>query len=164
MPTPKAGRLAVALGAFAGLRSAEMMRLEWKDIRATHITIAADKAKTSQRRLVPILPPLANVINSMDRAEGQIFGYSKPSHFSRFLLGTIEAAGMDSIDNGLRHSFCTYRLASVQSAAQVALEAGNSPKILFSNYRELATPKEAKIWFTPKTATKIVKLVHLTAA
>ena len=158
------GRLAVALGAFAGLRSAEMMRLEWKDIGATHITIGADKAKTSQRRLVPILPPLANVINSMDRAEGQIFGYSKPSHFSRFLLGTIEAAGMDSIDNGLRHSFCTYRLASVQSAAQVALEAGNSPKILFSNYRELATPKDATIWFTPKTATKISKLVRLAAA
>ncbi len=36
------GRLAVALGAFAGVRSAEMMRLGWKDIRATHITIAAD--------------------------------------------------------------------------------------------------------------------------
>ena len=100
----------------------------------------------------------------MDRAEGQIFGYSKPSHFSRFLLGTIEAAGMDSIDNGFRHSFCTYRLASVQSAAQVALEAGNSPKILFSNYRELATPKDAAIWFTPKTATKILKLVRLAAA
>ena len=64
----------------------------------------------------------------------------------------------------MRHSFCTYRLASVQRAAQVALEAGNSTKILFSNYRELATPEEAKIWFTPKTATKISKLVRLAAA
>lgn len=154
------GRLAVALGAFAGLRSSEIMRLKWEHIGAKYITVNADKAKTSDRRLMPILPPLAEIINSMERKEGQIFGYSKPSHFSRFLLGTIEAAGLDSIDNGLRHSFCSYRLAAIQSAAQVALEAGNSPKILFKNYRELATPEEAEIWFSPnKTSAKRSKKV-----
>ena len=160
------GRLAVALGALAGLRSAEMMRLEWKDIGAKYVTIGADKAKTSQRRLVPILPPLEEVIQTMERKEGLIFGYSKPSYFSRFLLGTIEAAGLDSIDNGLRHSFCTYRLAAVQSAAQVALEAGNSPSILFKNYRELATPEQAEIWFLDKktNAKKTKKIVQIKAA
>jgi hypothetical protein len=30
-----------------------------------------------------------------------------------------------------RHSFISYRLADVQAAAQVALEAGNSPQIIF---------------------------------
>lgn len=160
------GRLAVALGGFAGLRSSEIMRLEWKHIGAKYITVNADKAKTSDRRLVPILPPLADVINSMKRKEGLIFSISKASDFSRFLLGTIEAAGLDSIDNGLRHSFCTYRLASVQSAAQVALEAGNSPKILFNNYRELATPEEAEIWFSPKkiSAKRSKKIVPIKTA
>ena len=96
----------------------------------------------------------------MERKEGLILGYSKPSYFSRFILGTIEAAGLDSIDNGLRHSFCTYRLAAVQSAAQVALEAGNSPSILFKNYRELATPEQAGIWFSDKkTNTKKTKKI-----
>ena len=146
------GRLAVGLGAFAGLRSSEMMRLEWKDIGAKYITINADKAKTSERRLVPILPPLAEILADIKRGEGKIFDYSKPSYFSRFLLGTIEAAGIESKDNGLRHSFCTYRLASVQSAAQVALEAGNSPKTLFKYYRELATEEDAAIWFAPQSA------------
>ena len=156
------GRLAVGLGAFAGLRSSEMMRLAWKHIGPKYITINADSAKTADRRLVPILPPLAKILASIKNKEGKVFDYKKPSDFSRFLLGTIEAAGIDSIDNGLRHSFCTYRLAAVQSAAQVALEMGNSSKVIFKNYRELATPEEADIWFS--TATTGKKLVPLKAA
>ncbi len=41
--------------------------------------------------------------------------------------------------NVSRHSFITYRIAIVKSADQVALEAGDSPSIIFKNYRELAT-------------------------
>jgi integrase len=156
------GRLAVGLGAFAGLRSSEMMRLAWKHIGPKYITINADSTKTANRRLVPILPPLAKILDSIKKKEGKVFDYKKPSLFSRFLLGTIEAAGIDSIDNGLRHSFCTYRLAAVQSAAQVALEMGNSSKVIFKNYRELATPEEAEIWFS--TATTGKNLVPLKAA
>jgi hypothetical protein len=37
--------------------------------------------------------------------------------------------------NVLRHSFISYRIASVKSADQVALEAGNSPSIIFKHYR-----------------------------
>jgi hypothetical protein len=37
--------------------------------------------------------------------------------------------------NALRHSFCSYRLADVKSAAQVALEAANSPQMIFQHYR-----------------------------
>ena len=46
--------------------------------------------------------------------------------------------------NALRHSFCSYRLAIVKNAAQVALEAG---KIIFQHYRELVTEQEATQWF-----------------
>jgi hypothetical protein len=51
------------------------------------------------------------------------------------------------VHNGLRHSFCSYRMATTKSAAQVALEAGNSPKMLFENYRELVTEKAALEYF-----------------
>jgi hypothetical protein len=50
--------------------------------------------------------------------------------------------------NGLRHSFISYRLAIVQDAAKVALEAGNSAKQIFQNYREIVTPEKAAIWFS----------------
>ena len=47
----------------------------------------------------------------------------------------------------LRDSFISYRIAIVQSADQVALEAGNSPSIIFKHYRELATEDLADQWF-----------------
>src|SRR6185436_16268032 len=55
--------------------------------------------------------------------------------------------------NALRHSFISYRVAQIQNVAQVALEAGNSPRMVFSNYRELVRSADAEKWFaiTPKT-------------
>ena len=49
--------------------------------------------------------------------------------------------------NALRHSFISYRVAQTQNVAQVALEAGNSPRLVFSNYRELVRPADAAKWF-----------------
>jgi hypothetical protein len=49
--------------------------------------------------------------------------------------------------NALRHSFISYRVAQIQNVAQVALEAGNSPRMVFSNYRELVRAADAEKWF-----------------
>jgi hypothetical protein len=35
--------------------------------------------------------------------------------------------------NALRHSFISYRVADIQNVAQVALEAGNSPGMIFGH-------------------------------
>src|SRR5215831_16428575 len=53
-----------ALAGFAGIRSAEIMRLEWRDFNFArgHITVAAHKSKTATRRLVPILPNLGEYL------------------------------------------------------------------------------------------------------
>lgn len=58
------------------------------------------------------------------------------------------ALKLDWPRNVLRHSFISYRIASVKSADQVALEAGNSPSIIFKHYRELATEEQATEWFS----------------
>ena len=55
--------------------------------------------------------------------------------------------------NALRHSFISYRLAAVQNTAQVALEAGNSPQMIFRHYRELVRPIEAEKWFAVTPAS-----------
>jgi len=140
-------QLAVALGAFSGLRTAEICRLDWKEIGPEYITVAPEKAKTSARRLVPILPSLKAFLDLQARGIGRIFK-SDPTRFSTTITDTFRAAGVEPVHNGLRHSFCTYRLADIQNTAQVALEAGNSPVMLFKHYRELATKKEGKAWFT----------------
>jgi hypothetical protein len=35
----------------------------------------------------------------------------------------------------------------VKNANEVALEAGNSPTVIFKHYRELATEEQADAWF-----------------
>ena len=49
--------------------------------------------------------------------------------------------------NALRHSYISYRVAQISDVAKVALEAGNSPQIIFQHYRELVRPDTAKAWF-----------------
>jgi hypothetical protein len=55
--------------------------------------------------------------------------------------------GIEWPHNVLRHSFISYRIAKIKNANEVALEAGNSPDIIFRHYRELATEEQADAWF-----------------
>ena len=67
--------------------------------------------------------------------------------------------------NGLRHSYGSYRLAQIKNAAQVSLEMGNSPRMVFQHYREVVTEKQAGQWFgiLPKRAGNIVSIAERTA-
>jgi hypothetical protein len=73
---------------------------------------------------------------------------------------TADTAKIKWKQNALRHSFITYRLAEIQDVNRVALEAGNSPQMIFRHYRELATPQQARTWFaiTPEAAPNVVPM------
>ena len=64
----------VAIGAFAGIRSAEIQRLDWEDIKwdRGHIEIAGKKAKTAARRLVPLTDNLKAWLAPWREATGPI--------------------------------------------------------------------------------------------
>jgi hypothetical protein len=51
-------------------------------------------------------------------------------------------------------------MAVLKNAAEVSLEAGNSPKMIFEHYRGLRTEAEGKEWFSvmPAGGEKIVAL------
>jgi integrase len=150
--------LYLALAGFAGIRAAEILRLEWKDFNFTrgHITVAADKAKTATRRLVPIAPNLAEYLRPYHNANGHLF---KPKDDKKAIAWARKNGINPWPINCLRHSYASYRLAATADAARTALELGNSPAKLFSNYRELADEHDAKAWFaiTPKRSKKIVQ-------
>jgi integrase len=141
----------LALGAFAGLRTAEAERLEWKDIDLAggFITVAAGKAKTRSRRLVPILPTLRAWLATYAERRGKVWPDSDRAR-KRARREMLKASGVKWKDNALRHSFISYRLAEIQNAAQVSLEAGNSPAMVFAFYRELVKPSDAVKWFAVK--------------
>lgn len=138
----------VAIGAFAGLRTAEVERLEWSDLDFARgfIHVGEDRAKTASRRLVPITENLSAWLAPYAGKAGKVWE-GTANRLQRDRAACVKAAGVAWKDNALRHSFISYRLAAIQSAAQVALEAGNSPGVVFKHYRELVQPSDAQRWF-----------------
>ena len=145
----------IVIGAFAGIRSAEIARLEWADVlwEQGYIEIKARKAKTKARRLVPLLPNLRAWLEPHRGCAGLICHLPNTSVRLNYVG---DKAGFGWRQNALRHSFASYRLAQVQDAAKVALEMGNSPEKLFRHYRELVTPSAAATWFSIFPAPRIV--------
>ena len=156
----------VALGGLAGLRTAEIHRLEWKDIdiHGGHIVVGNQKAKTGHRRMVPILPALRAWLEPLANGTGPVVPqYSGDAPLLRAFRQALEPLNIKLVHNGLRHSFASYRLANVQSADQVALEMGNSPRKLFQNYRGLVTKVQAERWFAvmPAQSGKVISLSNV---
>jgi integrase len=146
------------IGAFAGLRSQEIMRLEWNDVRFGQgfIEVSAKKSKTASRRLVPLQPALKKWLKGLRKESGRVMEYAHNAGLvrarQRFCESGITVEGkihkFEWKPNALRHSYASYRLADIKDAARVALEMGNSPAMLFRNYRELVTEQQAKEWFS----------------
>ena len=163
-------RSCLALAAFAGLRSEEILRLDWSDVerRPGFIEIAAAKAKTAARRLVPITPNLAQWLALSPRNAERVWRHSKAWFFeaTRDTVKRINEKRKPKEPsftwkaNALRHSFISYRLADMQDTNRVALEAGNSPRMIFQHYRELCTPVDARTWFAlaPEEAANVIPM------
>ena len=160
----------LVLGAFAGIRHAEIQRLNWDDLKLEDdlIEIKAAKAKTASRRTVPILENLKAWLLPYAEASGPVCAYKNVAQQINKLVRDVNANWKAQHlertfrwkHNGLRHSFISYRIAEIKNVPQVALEAGNSPQIIFSNYRELVRPSDAKKWFSivPRQAENIIQL------
>lgn len=151
----------IAIGAFAGLRHGEIKRLDWQeiDLERGFIEVKGAKAKTRQRRLVPISANLKAWLEPHKKAAGRVVKFANCSKQIDWLVDDLNEAAPDGPEfkwkrNGLRHSFISYRLAQIQHADQVALEAGNSPQMIFKHYRELVRPDEAIEWFSIQPPAK----------
>jgi len=136
----------IVLGAFAGMRAAEIVRIDWSaiDFKRKIIMIRAGQAKTASRRIIPITDNLSAWLQP-HVGEGLVVPsaevYRKVTDHARKLK-------IEWPHNVLRHSYISYRIAKIKNAQEVALEAGNSPTIIFKHYRELATEDQADAWFS----------------
>ncbi|MEY4327248.1 MAG: hypothetical protein RIS24_3419 [Verrucomicrobiota bacterium] len=139
----------VAIGGFAGIRSAEVARLEWKDIKwdRGHIELAGSKAKTAARRLVPLSDNLKAWLAPWRDQTGPILTITDASGA---LGDTAVKAHIPGgwRQNALRHSFISYRVALTGDVARTSLEAGNSPKMIFRHYREIVDEEATKAWWS----------------
>ena len=138
----------LAIGAFAGIRTAEIKRLHWEDIKwdRGHIEIAGRKAKTASRRLVPLTDNLKAWLEPWRDETGEIVSFDD---VSGALCDVAMKAGIPGgwRRNAMRHSFISYRVAKTGDVPRTALEAGNSPEMIFRHYRAVVDPQSADEWF-----------------
>jgi integrase len=153
----------LAIGAFAGVRDAEIKRLDWHeiDLARGHIEIKGAKAKSARRRIIPIQPNLAAWLRPFSAMKGRLI----PEGYRSSLERVRKAASLASWpQNGLRHSFASYRLAACFDAPRVAVELGHtSPQMLYSTYRELVLPEEAERYWKIVPAVKAENLLSFSS-
>ncbi|HOX03365.1 MAG TPA: tyrosine-type recombinase/integrase [Candidatus Paceibacterota bacterium] len=137
---------ALAIGAFGGVRSQELKRLRWEDIKMKrgHIEIKGANSKTGLRRLIPMPRNLRAWLLPSAKAIGPVTPFTNLAlQFAKL----ARSAGIRWKKNGLRHSFISYRVAQTGNVAAVSLEAGNSPQVIRTNYLKVVTRAEARRWF-----------------
>jgi integrase len=149
-----------AIGAFAGLRRAEIERLTWSevDFDADVIEVKASKSKTASRRLVTIQPNLRKWLAPYHAHIGRVC----PVNLQRKINDDRERAGLRTgwPQNALRHSFGSYHLAQFNDAAKLALEMGNSPATIFRHYRQLVKPNQAERYWKIAPAVGSKKVIQ----
>jgi integrase len=141
-----------AIGAFAGLRSAELERLDWAQVHfeAGLIEVKARHSKTARRRLVTMQPNLRAWLAPYRAHRGPVC----TGNLRLRAEADRDRAGLRQNwpTNALRHSFGSYYLAHFKDAPALALQMGNSPDVIFRHYRELVRPKEAARYWQIKPA------------
>jgi site-specific recombinase XerD len=154
----------LAIGAFAGLRpESELSALAWDDVRDADgvIVVRSSKVRSARRRVVAIQPALAAWLLACERRPGPVCpSYYTVLHARRRLCARI---GVEWIPDGLRHSFASYRLASCDDAAKVALELGHAnTRMLFAHYRAVVTRAEAEAFWSirPREGGVIVTMAQ----
>jgi len=149
----------LVFGALAGLRSAEILRLKWENVNWAEsvIEIQGSVAKTGTRRLAPFVPAAAAWLEPYQNRRGPVIGAIK-------LYGRLEklseATKVEWKQNALRHSFCSYRMATLKDAPRVSYEAGNSVRVIQRHYDKVVTESQGREWFAtmPKTPANIVQI------
>ena len=154
----------VAIGLFAGLRRAELERLDWGevDFESGLIQVTARNSKTAQRRFVRIQPNLRKWLLPLRKHTGKVVPANSFQFRQSFEQARVAAGINEWQNNALRHSFASYHLAHFEDLNALTLEMGHTnSQMLFAHYRELVKPKEAaRYWnIKPETSAKVVLLV-----
>ncbi|SRR5260221_8263908 len=138
-----------AIGGFAGLRSAELERLEWQDIDFERelVEVTRAKSKTASRRHVAIRPAL---LAWLEPYRGHSIGKVCPPNLRKHLQADRIGAGISKWPaNALRHSFASYHLEHFKEPGTLTVEMGHTdPDLVQRFYRQRVRPEAAKKWWS----------------
>ncbi|MDR2982566.1 MAG: site-specific integrase [Puniceicoccales bacterium] len=154
----------VVIQCWAGLRRAEVEQLRWEDIRLEDrvIEVNAAAAKNNVRRPVHIEDNLAEWLMMLRQPSGPVtqscYGPCL-GKLRKAMLAQNPPATMP--ENCFRHSYGTYYCARSGSTHATADQMGNSPAVVKSHYRAVASKRNADKWFsiTPASLGAVAETV-----
>lgn len=135
----------LAVGAFAGVRPYETLRLVPDKFKSHYIMLDASVTKTANARTVEIRPNL--------RAWLEAYPFAVPStDISAVNKRVRKLCQIEPViqwpHDCLRHSFATYAYELTKEANLISAEMGHAgTAVFFKHYRALAIPGDGKKWF-----------------
>jgi integrase len=172
----------VALGAFCGVRSDELAKLDWRavDLIAGHVTISPKIAKKRRIRVIDIPEAARAWLTAGGTHES---GNIRPIGFDRRWDKLLSAADRFALDgkgkrmvspkpngllpwpaNALRHSAASYHFAKHSDAAKTCAMLGQKDdKVLFDHYRSLIKPAEAERFYALRPTAASGKVIPMPA-
>lgn len=169
---------AVTLGLFCGIRTEELKRLSWEDVKDEDenpiVTISDEIAKKRSIRNVTIPENALLWLSFCDRSSGTIVENKHTNDYQKRFRRLLEFGGFGRKDdnnkfqtewkhNAMRHSFGSYHYALQGDSLETSRQLGHkaSDQVLFDHYRALATKKQAEAYFgivPPATAGKVISI------
>jgi integrase len=159
-------RAFLVLGGFAGIRTAEIQRMDWRDISSAHgeIHVRPDAIKKTRggwrERYVKIVPAFER---HCPKGIGPIIpltvrNFGKRQRRLRARMGKVSRRigapwaqrwQEDWPDNCLRHSFASYHLAMREDAGATAYQMGHTaPGTLYREYARAVRRQTAEKWWS----------------
>ena len=136
----------LVLACFCGLRRSEIHNQKWADVELARkfVRVSSAKKGTPSRRLVPLSDA---AVSWLMLCPDRTHDLSANLAIDR-IRDIARGAGFNLPENSFRHSFISHRVAQTGNVAETALEAGNSPTIIFQHYRELVEKQDGEAWFS----------------
>lgn len=146
----------IALGAFCGIRTQELVRLSWEQLylkgEESNIRLFAQNSKTKTSRVIPLEKACLAWIATADvKKQGNIIKAEDEDKAKDMMIRAIKSiakrAGITMPRNALRHSYGTYACAVFEDYGRVSYRMGNSPSICKEHYNAVATKAMGEEWF-----------------
>ncbi len=136
--TPADMVMFMVLGQFAGIRTEERLRLQWRHWRGEEdgkIVLNEEITKTNRRRRVDVMSNLAIWLAAFRGApEDYIVAQRHPFRLTKKIFGL---AGVQQRPNALRAGYASYHLELFDNAALTAKNDGHTVQELETSYRSI---------------------------
>lgn len=152
----------LAIGCFAGLRTAEIRGMDWKHVNlaAKRITVDSSVAKKRRTRYVAMTDNLVAWLLPHRQESGLV---APKGQAWRFRFDRVrELAKIQWPANSMRHTFASHHLAMYGDPARTAFELGHhrDTSMLFDHYRALVTKENAEHYWkiTPEAVPGVEQI------